>query len=342
MRRMGGAPAVAFVVAFVGAALLNVACLRAQATPTALVHLRGQMVDSAGHAIPGVQLLVVASGRRTVSDSIGFFAMDSLQAGLVSLSFTHPRFAPITLDLPLVAGDTTRMPVMLSAVEETVTDDLAPASVFGRVTDVNGFPLTGAEVLVASTGQTVATDTLGRFFFTGLRPTQHLLRVRRIGFYVQYLNVTMTESGAVRARVALEPMGTSLAEVVVRADRVVPRLKRFYERKAGNGFGQFATREDFAARGWISLIDVLGNMRGVRMGSDDMGRATPMTRSTCPMRVLLDGLPLDLDGVALTSLVNIRDLAGVEVYRRGDEAPLEFAFGTGRSGGCGVLALWTR
>ena len=314
----------------------------AQSAPRILVQLRGQMVDSAGRAIAGVRLRVVGSGRSTISDSVGWFAIDSLPVGFVSVSFTHSRFASITLDLPLVADDTTRIPVLLTEPEEPVVHDLAPGTLFGAVLDPRGFPVVGAEVLVASTGQTMTTDSLGRFAFAGLRPSPHLIRVRRIGFYVQYLSVTTTLHTAVRARVALEPMGATLAEVVVRADRVAPRLKRFFERKAHDGFGQFVARGDFAEQGWTSLTEILSHMRGVTMGSDAMGRPTPMTHFDCPMRVLLDGLPLELEGVSLTALVNIRDLAGVEVYRRGTEAPLEFTFGGGRSGGCGVIVLWTR
>jgi Carboxypeptidase regulatory-like domain len=318
----------------------NPAC--AQNSPP-LVHLRGRTVDSTGRGIPGVQLTIVGSGRTATSDSVGFFAIDSLAAGIVSVSFVHPRFALITLDLP-VSPDTARMPVILNAAVVPPLAAPAPSMLLGRVTDQTGFAIVGADILIASSGQTATTDTLGRFIFTGLRPQRHFLRVRKIGYYAQYLNVTSTATGAVRASIALESMGTSLSEVVVHADRTTPRLKRFYDRKALGGSGQFATREEFAERGWTTLRDVLSNMRGVRIGSDEWGRPTLVTGTgrDCPMSVLLDGQAFALDAVSLTAMISLRDLAGVEVYRDAADMPMEFRFAARVSGGCGVAVLWTR
>jgi Carboxypeptidase regulatory-like domain len=219
----------------------------------------------------------------------------------------------------------------------------APGMLFGRVTDRNGFAIVGAEILVATSGQTATADTLGRFVITGLRPQSHFVRVRKIGYFAEYLNIVSTVSGAVRANIALESMGTSLSEVVVRADRITPRLQRFYDRKALGNSGQFATREEFAARGWTTLRDVLSSMRGVRIGSDEQGRPTLVTGAGagCPVSILLDGQALALDAVSLSAMVNLRDLAGVEVYASGD-MPMEFRFAARASGGCGAAVLWTR
>ena len=328
-------------VAVLALPLLVVTPSAAQNATAPLQHLRGRMIDSTGHAIPGVQLTVVGSDRTATSDSIGFFAVDSLLLGSVSILFTHPRFASITLNLP-VTTDTTRVPVMLSVADVQPLAALAPSMLVGRVTDQNGFPIVGADILLATSGQTATSDTLGRFILTGLRPQRHFLRVRKIGYYAQYLNITSTASGAVKANIALESMGTSLSEVVVRADRVTSRLRRFYDRKAHNGFGQFATREEFAERGWTTLSDILSHMRGVRIGSDEMGRPTAITGDGCPLSILIDGQALTLDAVSLSAMVNIRDLAGVEVYPRRSEAPLEFRLGALVAGGCGVAVLWTR
>lgn len=314
----------------------------AQTPERALVRMRGLMVDSAGRAIPGVSLRVVGSGRSATSDSVGEFSLDSLPAGTVAIAFAHPRFSSITIEVPLDVDDNTRIPVMLAAFEGPAARDVAPATLFGRVLDGNGFPIRDAEVLVASNGQTIVTDTLGQFSFASLVPGPHLLRVRRIGFYAQYLTVTTTSASAVRAQIVLEAMGTSLGAVVVRADRVPLRLQRFFDRRAHNGLGQFAAREDFVQKRWTSLTDVLAHMRGVMIGGDDMGRPTPMTQSSCPMAVLLDGLPLILDAVSLSAMVNLRDLAGVEVYQHVADAPLEFRFGVKESGRCGMIILWTR
>jgi Carboxypeptidase regulatory-like domain len=317
--------------------------LSAQSPVMQRLHLRGQMIDSTGRAIPGVSMKVDGTTLVATSDSLGWFALDSLPAGLVAVTFTHPRFLSITVSLPVAPGDTSRMPVMLTASDDRPSIGVTAAMLFGRVVDQSGFPVKDAEVLLATSGQTVVSDSAGRFVFADLMPARHLLRVRKIGYFAQYLSVTSTPTTAVRAQIAMESMGTALAEVVVRADRVPLRLKRFRERKAADMFGQFATRDEFAERGWVTVNDVLSHMRGVTMGSDAIGRPVPMSRFDCPMRVLLDGLPLELDGVSLSALVNIRDLAGVEVYVRGKEAPLEFSYGFGgRSSGCGVVLLWTR
>ena len=171
---------------------------------------------------------------------------------------------------------------------------------------------------------------------------RHLLRVRKLGYYVQYLNATASPTTALRATIAMESMGTTLREIVVRADRIAPRLRPFHSRAAHNGWGQFATRAEILERGWTSVSDMLFHMRGVTVGSDAMGRAIPMTRLDCPMKVLLDGQPLELDGVSLDALVTLNDLAGIEVYRNGADAPQEFTYGRPGSSACGIDAFWTR
>jgi hypothetical protein len=320
-----------------------VAAIRAEAqnSPPDAVRLRGRMVDTAGRAIAGVRLQLLGSARGTESDSLGLFVFDSLTAGFVAVAFAHPQFSAVTLELPLTAGDTTIVPVIMVAPDEGGDTIMEPGMLVGVVTDQRGRRLSGADILVATSGQTARTDTLGRFLLHGLSPTRHLLKVRKLGYYVQYLTVTSGSSNALRASIAMEAMGTTLTEIVVRADRIAPRLKAFRERAAHNGWGQFVTRDEILEHNWNSVSDMLAHMRGVTMGTDAMNRVVPTYRG-CPMKVLLDGQPLEVEGVSLNSLVALNDLAGVEVYPRGMDAPLEFAFGPLRNLACGVVVFWTR
>jgi Carboxypeptidase regulatory-like domain len=330
------------VVHLAAAALLGAATVRAQDGVTGVVRLRGRMIDSAGRAIAGVQLQLVGSARATESDSLGNFTLDSLTAGSVSLAITHPQFVALTLELPLAIGDTAVVPVLLVAPEIAPDASLEAGMLVGVVTDPRGRGLSGADVLVATSGQTARTDTLGRFVLRGLTPTKHLIKVRKLGYYVQYLSVVGSPGRALRASIAMESMGTTLKEIVVRADRIAPRLRGFRDRAANNPYGQFVTRDQMLEKGWPTVNDMLSHMRGVSLGVDAMNRQVPLGRAHCPMLVLLDGQPLELTDVALSALVNLNDLAGMEVYSGKMEAPLQFAYGPVTKLACGVVVFWTR
>jgi Carboxypeptidase regulatory-like domain len=331
----------ASIVALMASAMISPVVRAQEVVPAQTARLNGRMVDSTGRPIPGVRLRLVGTTRDAQSDSAGRFMLDSLAPGIVTVSFVHPVFVALTLDLPLVAGDTATVPVILVAHDSPPGVSLESGMLFGVVTDRNGRALSGAQILVATTGQSIYSDSLGRFVLRGLAPMAHLLRVRKLGFYAQYLKANATEGGALRASISMEAMGATLAEVVVRADRIHPRLRAFHTRMANNGWGQFVTRAQILERGWFSTTDVLAHMRGVSIGADLQGRPIPVT-GACPMRMLLDGLPLELDGASLDTLVTVQDLAGVEVYRSGEGAPLEYTYGSPRSVGCGMVVLWTR
>jgi Carboxypeptidase regulatory-like domain len=321
--------------------LLSGGRVHAQGTPASLGRLRGQTIDSTGRAIAGVQLRSTAGGRSTASDSLGYFTLDSLRSGTVGLMLTHPQFVPLTLEIPLAADDTTVVPVMLLAALDPTPPQLEPQMLYGIVSDGRGFPIQDVEILVASTGQSTKTDSLGRFVVPNLRVAEHIVRVRKLGYYAQYIPMQTIATGAVRVRVALESMTTTLAGVTVRADRVPIRLRRFQERVDRNGWGQFLTRQQILERNASSMTDLLSRMRGMRILADEFGRPVP-SDGRCAMRVLLDGLPLSLEGASLNAMVSLNDLAGIEVYARGIEAPLEMAFGPIGNLRCGVIGLWTR
>jgi Carboxypeptidase regulatory-like domain len=323
-------------------ALLSAAGAEAQRSAASLVRLRGQTVDSTGRAIAGVQLQTADGVRRTESDSLGNFTFDSVRSGTVSLTSTHPQFVPLTLEIPLALDDSTVVPVMLFAVVDPPPPTLEPQLLYGIVSDARGMPVHDAEILVASTGQTAKTDSLGRFVVSKLRVAEHLVRVRKLGYYVQYIPIRTSVTSAVRVRVALESMATTLAGVTVRADRVPIRLRRFQERVEHNGWGQFLTRSQILERQAISVGDLLSRMRGVTVGADELGRPVPRNSRGCPMRIMLDGQPFSLEGASLNAMVTLNDLAGIEVYTRGDGVPLDMAFGPITNLSCGVIGLWTR
>lgn len=321
---------VAALIARVVVALLGAVSVQAQAATVSQIRLRGQTVDSVGRSVAGVMLVTSDGTRRAESDSLGFFTLDSLRSGAIGLVLAHPHFGTLTIAIPLSPGDTSLIPVFLFARADPAPQTVRPQMLYGFVTNARGMPVDSAELLVMSTGQTAKTDSLGRFTFADLRVADHFVRVRKMGYYVQYIPVRTQATSAVRAQVVLESMTTTLAEVLVRAERVHLRLRRFQERLEHNGFGVFLTRQQILERGAFSVTDLLGGMRADAMNSG------------CRMSVFLDGQPLTLDGVSLDAFVKLNDLFGVEIYRRGLDAPLELAYGPLSNLSCGVIGFWTR
>ncbi len=135
--------------------------------------LAGRVLTTDGEPIGGVRLTTKTGMERfmavfdkqdsTVSDEDGHFEMTGLEAGMLTVSITHPDFAGTSLRQRLSAGE--------------VVDDLEirlsrGATVEGRVFDLEGQPAKGIMVFATIPGRMdfkqSTTDEEGAFVLTGL------------------------------------------------------------------------------------------------------------------------------------------------------------------------------
>src|SRR3954463_539765 len=89
-------------------------------------------------------------------------------------------------------------------------------SVRGTVVDsTSQQPVAGAQVLLVGTNRATSTDAAGVSRFTGVPAGQASVRVQRIGFSQRTTTVTVTDGATAAADIVLQPVVTTLSQVVV-------------------------------------------------------------------------------------------------------------------------------
>jgi len=224
----------------------------------------------------------------------------------------------------------------------------------GRVTDtLSGEPLPGAQVLVERAGARIGlglTDSGGFFSVSllGMRGTQVVVRVRRIGYRVASRAVSFDSAMVVPSlQIALERVPVELEEIVVLARRMERRLRHagFYDR-ARTGFGHFVTDLEIRARDPRLLTDALRMVPGLsvtpsrrRLGAYEVYVPRAQGRlagGPCPPRMFLDGFETGTD---FDDYLRPEEVASIEVYRGPAETPAQFG---GAEADCGVIVIWTK
>jgi anti-sigma factor RsiW len=141
-------------------------------------------------------------------------------------SMQKARFTPPPANIAQAAPAPTPAPVAklnanVGALRSGAMMDLArtesvPGRVEGRITSAQGAGLGGANVTVQGTNLSVASDSSGRFQSDNVPAGEHRLIVRRIGYVVQTVPVSVSDRVAT-ADVTLNPSPTTLDEAVVTA-----------------------------------------------------------------------------------------------------------------------------
>src|SRR3982751_799383 len=89
-------------------------------------------------------------------------------------------------------------------------------SLRGTVSDsTSQQPVAGAQVQLVGTNRATSTDAAGVYRFTGVPSGQASVRVQRIGFSQRTTTVTVTDGATAAADIVLQPVVTTLSQVVV-------------------------------------------------------------------------------------------------------------------------------
>ena len=153
----------------------------------ATTRLTGRLVDANGTGIPNLAFRISsgqAGGQKisATSDGDGDFSIEGIPTGHLSIQARSPEPVVISGILLPPGADAYLM----------IRADWGPEQLSGRVVDVDGQPLAGAEVELSwthvdadSTGRTTrtsTTDAQGHFRFQRLARGVHLLAVRADGY----------------------------------------------------------------------------------------------------------------------------------------------------------------
>jgi hypothetical protein len=211
--------------------------------------------------------------------------------------------------------------------------------------DPSDVPLGDAEVVLEALSRSARTTNDGEFFLGDLPAGRHRVLVRRIGYQPSEYRVTLKDRDTLEITFTLTPLPVVLESLLAAGTPPVPaspRLREFEERRR-MGIGRFVTWTELRLREELALAAVLG-AEGVRIVAASGHRevaVSPRSGSNCPMQVWLDGVLIARGGrIGLDlSLIPVRSLGGIEIYRSAVETPLEFGL---QNSQCGTLVLWTR
>jgi carboxypeptidase family protein len=311
--------------------------------------------------LSGADVQLAGRGRGSRTDGEGLATFGGLAQGEYLVVARIPGFRADSDRFELRAGETVEVNFALRATpvagDQPAEANPQPASriIRGVVRDTAGLPVPRVTVFV-DTVATLATDDSGTFRAEVSSANSVTLNFRRLGFRSKKLIVHAPLDTLLT--VVLVPVVQPLPSKTVETERSrALDLHGFYERmddrEKGLNHGYFITREEIERRNPLRTTQVFEQINGVvvkRVAASC--RAVfrcwaVLGLSGCLMTAYLDGQRLNsLDASRpgykddfLDELVVPRDIAGIEVYERGAEAPPHYQL---LNGSCGVILIWTK
>jgi len=230
-------------------------------------------------------------------------------------------------------------------------------AITGNVRGADDARLAGAlvELRAASStagppAQQTSTDADGTFRFADVPSGAVELRVRRVGFRPETLQVEVPQVDGGAVIVPLARVAQPLQSVTVHATGRAAALTPFaaFERRRAAGLGRFVTRADIEKRHPQRTTDILRSVPGVILAPGDAGALVPQFRNAtagprrdaCPPFYWMDGTPLGAESLDLDA-ISPSAIEAIEVYSGIATVPAALRGGVSNAA-CGVIAIWTR
>jgi hypothetical protein len=212
-------------------------------------------------------------------------------------------------------------------------------AVSGVVRDVAGTPVSQVEVGVIRGDrlqQFVVTAPDGKFLLTGVGSGLVPLRVRRIGYAMQFFDVDTRIPSSRNLDIVLTTNANELEEVVI-SGQDVSKLRAFYERKAQrSSYAKFLDQDQIRKMGPLHPSDLFRTVPGISIRSASGGNSIRI-RGCQPM-VWLDGQKVP--GAELDEVIQPSEIAAIEFYPSSAGIPAQYLERTNRL--CGSVLVWTR
>ncbi len=227
----------------------------------------------------------------------------------------------------------------------TVADAHAQAHgvVAGTITDARGVPVAGAQISVRGLGTMAISDARGSFRLDRIPVGSSIVRVRRLGFVPDSVDVDIPSSPDAAVSFKLAPIVAVLAPVVVRTNKVKhqARLAGFYERLERQTAGTFITLRQIELDAPRSMTHLMQRVPGLTVVKGRAGATGVRMRGrTCWPLVWLDGFPMPAGEVDLDSFAP-HSFEGIELYLGSTTPPLRYIQQRTMSS-CGTILLWSR
>jgi hypothetical protein len=224
------------------------------------------------------------------------------------------------------------------------------ARLVGRVVAQGGSPVAGANVSVWGEPGEIRTTANGDFEFDELPPGSTMLMVRAPGYegVQQPVDLRMGEGRENVVSIVLPRPATMLAPITIEESANPILLRNGFEARRTSGTGRFIDDKQLAKINIPSTTAVLGRLPGMLLRTHSRGMRLfmrdPKGRACAPT-VWVDGAvfnasaEVDVDAaVDIDALADPSRIAGIEIYQRSTQVPLQWA-GTSRFG-CGVIVIW--
>jgi hypothetical protein len=225
----------------------------------------------------------------------------------------------------------------LSAQEAKVLGGSGP-TVSGVVRDAAGAPVADVEVGVIRgerLQQFVTTAADGTFLLSGFSSGLVPLRIRRLGYAIQFMDVDSRTPAATSLQIVLREVASQLDEVLIAADD--RKLSEYYQRKQQrSSFARFLEHSEILRLGARNSSDLFRTVPGVVISTSTGGNIIRV-RGCQPM-VWIDGQRVP--GAELDEVIRPNDIAAIEFYPSNAGIPAQYTERGNRL--CGSVLVWTR
>jgi hypothetical protein len=239
-----------------------------------------------------------------------------------------------------------RTPFVLIAVLALAPQARGQRSLQGLVTDSSGAPLPNVEARIENPLRLTRTDERGRFVLEPISDSVVDVRLRRLGYQVQSVRISMTSGEADSLRVVMQAEPVHLDTVTTDAAEDYNPAFDGYHRRQALGIGSFITHQDLEKLRPIRLSDAFRRGPGMDLIPVGSGLGVRFRRNaglrgsrsaSCAPTVFLDGSPAQ--GLEVDEL-SASDTYAVEIYRGPATIPTEYRIPGMTS--CGIIVVWTK
>ena len=227
----------------------------------------------------------------------------------------------------------------LQAQEVITKVAITEAAVAGVVRDVDGNPVPDAEVGIVRgerLQQFVVTGADGKFLLTGVAKAVVPLRIRRLGYAMQRLDVDTRLPSSAKLEIVLATAASELEEVMISGNDPGKLREFFAHRDQRASFGRFFMQHEIRKIGVTNPSDLFRSVPGIVISTASGGN-TIRIRGCQPM-VWVDGQRVP--GAELDEVIHPSEIAAIEFYPSNAGIPAPYVERENRL--CGSVLVWTR
>lgn len=213
-------------------------------------------------------------------------------------------------------------------------------TIAGVIRDDGGSPVSDVEVGIVSGNrlqQFIFTAADGKFLLTGVTPGVVPVRIRRLGYAMQFLDVDSRLPSAAALEITLKTVPNELEDVTIPAGE--GHLRDFYERKQSrSSFARFLDQQEIRRLGPTNASDLFRTVPGILIRTASTGGGNIIRIRGCQPMVWVDGQRVP--GAELDDVIQPSEIAAIEFYPSNAGIPAQYLERQNRL--CGLVLVWTR